>query len=288
MKTSLAPGSKVVTEYFEKAGLTPFLEAARLPHGRLRLHDVHRQLRPAARGGLDGDRRRRPRRLRRALRQPELRGAHPPRGEGELPRLTSARRRLRARRGAWTSTCSTEPLGHDPNGDPVFLADIWPAPAEVRGRRSSRRSGGEMFRATYADVFDGRSRVARAADARRRASTRGTRTRPTSGGRRTSTGWPPSRGTVADIAGARCLVVARRLGHDRPHLPGRLDQARLARRPVPGRARRRAQGLQLLRLAPRQPRGDGARHVRERAAAQPARARAPRARGRCTCPTARR
>ena len=27
VKTSLAPGSKVVTEYFEKAGLTPFLEA---------------------------------------------------------------------------------------------------------------------------------------------------------------------------------------------------------------------------------------------------------------------
>ena len=54
------------------------------------------------------------------------------------------------------------------------------------------------------------------------------------------------------------------------------------------RARRRAQGLQLVRLAPRQPRGDGARHVRERAPAQPARARAARARGRCTCRAARR
>ena len=45
VKSSLAPGSKVVTEYYEKAGLTPYLEAARLPHRRLRLHDVHRQLR---------------------------------------------------------------------------------------------------------------------------------------------------------------------------------------------------------------------------------------------------
>ena len=37
-------------------------------------------------------------------------------------------------------------------------------------------------------------------------------------------------------------------------------------------ARRRAEGLQLLRLAARQPRGDGARDVRERAAEEPARA----------------
>ena len=41
---------------------------ARLPHGRLRLHDVHRELGPAARAGLEGDRRGRPRRLRRPLR----------------------------------------------------------------------------------------------------------------------------------------------------------------------------------------------------------------------------
>ena len=42
---------------------------------------------------------------------------------------------------------------------------------------------------------------------------------------------------------------------------------------VVDRARRRAARLQLLRRAPRQPRGDGARHVRQRAPAQPARAR---------------
>ena len=65
---------------------------------------------------------------------------------------------------------------------------------------------------------------------------------------------------------------ARRLGHDRPHLAGRLDPRRLSGRALPRRARRRAARLQLVRLAPRQPRGDGARHVRERAPAQPARA----------------
>ena len=49
VKTSLAPGSKVVTEYFNKAGLTPYLEAARLQSRRLRLHHLHRQQRSSAR-----------------------------------------------------------------------------------------------------------------------------------------------------------------------------------------------------------------------------------------------
>jgi aconitate hydratase len=51
VKTSLAPGSKVVTDYLAHAGLSPYARAARLLHRRLRLHDLHRQLRSAARGG---------------------------------------------------------------------------------------------------------------------------------------------------------------------------------------------------------------------------------------------
>ena len=104
VKSSLAPGSKVVTEYYEQGRPDRVPRAARLLHGRLRLHDVHRQLGAAARGDLGGRRRGRPRRLRRALRQPQLRGAHPSRGEGELPRVAAARRRVRARRAGWTST----------------------------------------------------------------------------------------------------------------------------------------------------------------------------------------
>ena len=65
---------------------------------------------------------------------------------------------------------------------------------------------------------------------------------------------------------------AGRLGHHRPHLPGRRDQGRHPGRQVPHRARRRAQRLQLLRLAPRQPRGHDPRHVRQHPPAQPARA----------------
>ena len=63
---------------------------------------------------------------------------------------------------------------------------------------------------------------------------------------------------------------AGRQHHDRPHLAGRLDQEGQPGRQVPDRARRRAAGLQLLRLAPRQPRGDGARHLRQRPPEEPA------------------
>ncbi|OUC06095.1 aconitate hydratase, partial [Litorilinea aerophila] len=47
-----------------------------------------------------------------------------------------------------------EPLGHDPNGEPVYLRDIWPSQEEIRNaiRRSLRP---EMFREEYANVFDG-------------------------------------------------------------------------------------------------------------------------------------
>ena len=111
---------------------------AGLPHGRLRLHDLHRELRPAPRADLGGGRGGRPRRLLGAERQPQLRGAHPPPGEGELPRLAAAGRRLRAR----------GPDGHRPrrpsrsaragDGNDVFLRDLWPT---HRGDRGVDRGG---------------------------------------------------------------------------------------------------------------------------------------------------
>ena len=72
--------------------------AARLRPRRLRLHHLHRQLRAAAGGDLRGDRGARPGRRVGAVGQPQLRGAHPPRGEDELPRLAAAVRGLRAGR----------------------------------------------------------------------------------------------------------------------------------------------------------------------------------------------
>ena len=159
VKSSLAPGSKVVTDYLDARRPDAVPRRARLQPRRLRLHDLHRQLGPAARSRsrsaiADGD-------LvvvRRALGQPQLRGAHPSRGEGELPRLAAARRRLRARR----------PHGHRPrdraaraatgDGNDVYLRDIWPSAEEIAG--DDRRDGpsARCSRRRYADVFAGDER----------------------------------------------------------------------------------------------------------------------------------
>ena len=168
----------------------------------------------------------------------------------------------------------TEPIGTGSDGEDVFLADLWPSPEEVR-ETVAGAIGEEMFRATYADVYTG--------DETWRAL-------PVPEGELFA--WEPDstyvrRPTVLRRHAARAghgrrhrgrtlSRLDRRLRHDRPHLARGLDQAGLAGRALPRRARRRAQGLQLVRLAPRQPRGDGARHVRERPPTQPAR---PRLRG---------
>ena len=49
---------------------------------------------------------------------------------------------------------TTEPLGTDRTGAPVFLRDIWPSTAEVRATVGSSVSG-ELFRTAYASVFEG-------------------------------------------------------------------------------------------------------------------------------------
>ena len=222
VKSSLAPGSKVVSDYFDARGPDAVPRGARVPHGRLRLHDVHRELGPAARARLEGDRRGRSRRVRGALGQPQLRGARAPRGEGELPREPAARRRVRARgshgrrprrpsRSATTRTASrcTSPIS---GLRPTTCA-----------RPSRRRSGGRCSSrptrtSTPATPSGGSWRSPP------EISMRGTMRRPTSGARRTSTAcprasapWTTSRSALPRLAG--------RLGHDRPHLAGGVDQA---------------------------------------------------------------
>jgi aconitate hydratase len=51
----------------------------------------------------------------------------------------------------------TEPLGEDRDGNDVFLRDLWPSPDEVR-RTIAEAVREEMFRRTYADVFTGDER----------------------------------------------------------------------------------------------------------------------------------
>ena len=166
---------------------------------------------------------------------------------------------------------TTEPLGHDPNGEPVHLADIWPSPAEVQ-ETIEGAIGREMFLETYANVYEGEAAW---------------RELPVPTGELfawedASTyvrrppyfdGMAPTAGTIADIIGARCLVsIGDSVTTDHISPAGSIKPDSPAGA-VPGRARRRASRLQLVRVAARQPRGDGARHVRERAAPQPARSR---------------
>ena len=98
VKTSLAPGSKVVTDYLAKAGLQAVSRRARLQPRRLRLHDVHRQQRSAARRRRRNGRRARPDRRRGALGQSQLRRPHPSASARELSGVAAAGRRVRAGR----------------------------------------------------------------------------------------------------------------------------------------------------------------------------------------------
>ena len=140
---------------------------ARVRPGGLRLHDVHRQLGTARRGGRRGGRGERPRCRRGPVGQPQLRGPHPSAGAGQLPRVSAAGRRVRPcrpgryrphdraarhrqrRRGRLPRRCVARP-GRDPIG-----------------HRQLDRSG-----AVPADIRDGvrwRRPVARAADPGRRS-----------------------------------------------------------------------------------------------------------------------
>ena len=194
---------------------------------RLRLHDLHRQLRPAAAGDLRGDQRRGSDGLLGALGQPQLRGPDPPRGEDELPRLAAALRRLRAGR---------------PDG---------PRHRQGPARRGRRRRAGVPAR--HLAVAAGGERGDRVGDRVRHVPQelrRGLRGRRGLAGDRHARGRPLRVGRGLDLRQAPAVLrghagrparglrrdqgrqgdrQARRQRHDRPHLAGRGDQEGHAR-----------------------------------------------------------
>ena len=110
--------------------------AARLPHGRLRLHDLHRQQRAAARAGRQGRHRGQSGGRRRAERQSQLRRTHQSAGEGQLPGQPAAGRGLcPGRHGRHRPACANR-SARDSNGRPCYLKRHLADAA----RRSSRRS----------------------------------------------------------------------------------------------------------------------------------------------------
>jgi aconitate hydratase len=158
VKTSLAPGSKVVTRYLEESGLTPHLEtlgfylvgygcttcignSGPLPEA-VSSAIVERDLVTCA--VLSGNRNFEGRI------QQEVRAAYLASPPLVVAYALAGRIDLDLRR---------DPLGAGADGRPVFLRDIWPSSAEVDAvLRSSLQSS--MFRKEYGEVFSGDARWA--------------------------------------------------------------------------------------------------------------------------------
>ena len=156
VKTSLAPGSKVVMDYYERAGLTPYLEqlgfnlvgygcttcignSGPLP---IEISDAIQRLRLVACSVLSGNRN----------------------FEGRINSDVRANYLMSpplvvafALAGRIDIDLLREPLGLDRRGGPVFLRDIWPTSAEVEKTLQSAIQS-DMYRRSYGAVFAGDER----------------------------------------------------------------------------------------------------------------------------------
>jgi aconitate hydratase len=156
VKTTLAPGSKVVMDYYDRAGLTPYLE-------KLGFHLVGYGCTTCI--GNSGPL---PEEVSAAIAENDLAAVSVLSGnrnfEGRInpdvkmnylasPPLVVAY----ALAGSMDVDITTEPLGTGTDGQPVYLSDIWPAPAEIQ-RVVSESIAAEMFSRDYADVFAGDER----------------------------------------------------------------------------------------------------------------------------------
>ena len=183
---------------------------------------------------------------------------------------------------------TTEPIGQDPDGNDVYLRDLWPTSEEIddddRRLRLRRAVPRTLRRRLHRRRALARARQCPSGDlyAWDRDSTY-VRRPPYFDGMPLEP--PDGRGHRTARAASCMLGDSVTTDHISPAGSIKPDSPAGHYLVEHGVERQR---LQLVRLAPRQPRGDGARDVRERAPAQPARARAARARGRCTCRAARR
>jgi len=156
VKTSLAPGSMVVTEYLEEAGLMDDLEALGfhlVGYGCTTCIGNSGPLRPE---------------ITRAIEENDLVACSVLSGnrnfEGRINPDTRANYLASpplvvayALAGRMDFDPQTEPLGEDPDGEPVYLKDIWPGQAEIRETiRGAVKT--DQFRRKYADVYAGDER----------------------------------------------------------------------------------------------------------------------------------
>src|SRR5205807_8059378 len=152
VKTSLAPGSKVVTEYYKQSGLLTHLEnlgfslvgygcttcignSGPLPDA---VHKAVTEAKLVASAVLSGNR--------------NFEGRINPDVKANYlasPPLVVAY----ALAGSTAVDLVKDPLGKDRQGRPVYLADVWPSQQEVAELEA--RINEKMFASTYADVFQG-------------------------------------------------------------------------------------------------------------------------------------
>ncbi|MGW9205428.1 aconitate hydratase AcnA [Embleya sp. NPDC055664] len=156
VKTTLAPGSKVVMDYYAKAGLIPYLEkvgfslvgygcvtcignSGPLPEEVSKaVNDADLAVVSVLSGNRNFEGRINPDVKMNYLASPPLVIAY-------------------ALAGSMDIDITTEPLGLDPEGKPVYLADIWPSDEEIAEVVASSIDQ-DMFIDRYADVFAGDSR----------------------------------------------------------------------------------------------------------------------------------
>ena len=156
VKTTLAPGSQVVTDYYNKAGLTPYLDKLGfnlVGYGCTTCIGNSGPLEPA---------------ISAAIGENDLAAAAVLSGnrnfEGRInpdvkmnylasPPLVVAY----AIAGSMNVDLAKDPLGKDKDGQPVFLADIWPSVEDVQNAIDSSIDP-EMFTQRYKDVFAGDER----------------------------------------------------------------------------------------------------------------------------------
>ncbi|GAA0723503.1 aconitate hydratase [Dactylosporangium roseum] len=153
VKSTLAPGSKVVTDYYDRAGLTPYLDklgfnlvgygcttcignSGPLPEAisaAVNEHDL--SVVSVLSGNRNFEGRINPDVKMNYLASPPLVVAY-------------------ALAGTMDIDLTSDPLGTGSDGQPVYLRDIWPSPKEIEDTIASA-IGSDLFSSRYADVFAG-------------------------------------------------------------------------------------------------------------------------------------
>jgi aconitate hydratase len=153
VKTSLAPGSRVVTDYFARAGVLEDLEALGFDlvgYGCTTCIGNSGPLKPE---------------ISAAVKTGDLTAAAVLSGNRNFEGRVHPETRMNflaspplvvayALAGTVDIDLTREPLGTDKDGKPVHLADIWPSDAEIQ-ELATRSIDSQMFRQSYASVFKG-------------------------------------------------------------------------------------------------------------------------------------